>query len=190
MCGVILRLGLYQSRGSLQTRRRIYAIFRRVLLWSSTSLIVPGIWVCPPGNLSAIPASAPTTTGITMILTFHSCSSSIFNYWYLLVFFILYVLDALISWHYYVNYEAGLFLVVDQHNVRPFVKQMLIGLDRKISKDRGVIVPDYFFWFYPPVLTVLKVVLSTYGPIYYWGHIVVSLSVLGPCELSAVTDDI
>ena len=85
----------------------------------------------------------------------------------MLVFFILFVLDALISWHYYVNYEAGLFLVVDQHNVRPFVKQMLIGLDRKISKDRGVIVPDYFFWFYSPVLTVLKVVLSTYGPIYY-----------------------
>ena len=71
--------GLYQSPGSLRTRRRTCAVPRRALLCSSTSLIVPGIWASQPDNLSAIAPSAPTTTGITMILTFHSCSSSIFN---------------------------------------------------------------------------------------------------------------
>ena len=71
--------GLYQSPGSLRTRRRTCAVPRRVLFCCSTSLIVPGIWASQPGNLSAIAPSAPTTTGITMILTFHSCSSSIFN---------------------------------------------------------------------------------------------------------------
>ena len=51
-------------------------------LGSSTSLIVPGIWASQPGNLSVIAPSASTTTGITMILTFHKCSSLIFNDWY------------------------------------------------------------------------------------------------------------
>ena len=36
---------------------------------------------------------------------------------------------------------------------------------------------------------MLKVVLRTYGFVYYRPHIVVSLSVLGPCELAAATDD-
>ena len=71
--------GLYQSPESLRTRRRTCAVPRRALFCSSTSLIDPGIWASQPGNLSALAPSAPTTTGITMILTFHSCSSSIFN---------------------------------------------------------------------------------------------------------------
>ena len=77
------------------------------------------------------------------------------------------VLDVPISWHYNVNYAAGLFHVVNQRNVRPIVKQMLVSLDREVPEDLGVTIPNYFFWFYPPVFTVLKVVLSTYGPVYY-----------------------
>ena len=71
--------GLYQSPGSLRTCRRTCAVPRRALFCSSTSLIVPGIWASQPGTLSAIVPSAPTTTGITIILTFYSCSSSIYN---------------------------------------------------------------------------------------------------------------
>ena len=44
---------------------------------------------------------------------------------------------------------------------------MLVSLDREVSEDLDVIIPDYFFWFYPPVFTVLKVVLSKYGSVYY-----------------------
>ena len=62
-----------------------------------------------------------------------------------------------------VNYEAGLFLVVNQQDVRLIVKQMLVSLDGEISADLSVIIPDYFSWFYPTDFTVLKVVLSTYG---------------------------
>ena len=40
---------------------------------------------------------------------------------------------------------------------------MLVNLDGKVPEDLGVVIPDYFFWFYPPVFTVLKIVLSTYG---------------------------
>ena len=36
---------------------------------------------------------------------------------------------------------------------------------------------------------MLKIVLSTYDPVYYSGHIVVSLSVLSPSELAAATGD-
>ena len=91
-------------------------------------------------------------------------------------FFELFVLDFLIPWLCNVNYEAGLFFIVDQHDVRLIVRQMLVGLDGKVSEDHGMIVPDQFFWLYPPVFTMLKVVLSTYGDVYYRGHIVVSLS--------------
>ena len=59
-------------------------------------------------------------------------------------FFELFVLDVLFSWHCDVNYEAGLLLVVNMHNVRPIVKQML---DEEVLEDPGAIVPDYFFWF-------------------------------------------
>ena len=76
-----------------------------------------------------------------------------------------FVSDVLISWHCGVNYEAGLFLVVDQHDFRPIVKQMLVGLDGEVPEDLGVIVPDYYFLFYPPVFTVLKVALRTHGPV-------------------------
>ena len=65
-------------------------------------------------------------------------------------------------WHCNANYEAGLFLVVDQHDVRPIVKQVLVSLDGEVPEDLGVIILQYFFWFYPPVFTVLNVVLSTY----------------------------
>ena len=68
-------------------------------------------------------------------------------------------MDVLISWHCDVNYEADLFLVVDQHDVRSIVKQMLVSLDGDVQEDVEEIIPDYFLWFYPPVFTVLKVVL-------------------------------
>ena len=37
---------------------------------------------------------------------------------------------------------------------------------------------------------MLKVVLSTYGPVHYRGYIAVFQSVLGPRELVAATDDL
>ena len=53
MGGVMLRLpGFYQSPESLRTRRRTCAVLRRTLFWSSTSLIVPGIWASQPSSLS------------------------------------------------------------------------------------------------------------------------------------------
>ena len=76
-------------------------------------------------------------------------------------------MDVLIFWHCNVNYEVGLFLVVNQHDVRLVVKQMLVSLDGEVPENLGVIIPDYFIWSYAPVFTVLKVVLSTYGPVYY-----------------------
>ena len=69
-------------------------------------------------------------------------------------FFELLVLDVLISWHCNVNYAAGVFFIVDQHDVRSMVKQMLVSLDRKVPEDLDVVIPDYFFWFYSPVFTV------------------------------------
>ena len=39
-------------------------------------------------------------------------------------------------------YEAGLFFIVDQHDVRPIVKQMLVSLDGKVAEDTVVIIPD------------------------------------------------
>ena len=77
------------------------------------------------------------------------------------------MLDVPISWHCNVIYEAGLFFIVDQHDVRPIVKQVHVSLGKKVLEDPGVIIPDYFFWSYPPVFTVLQVVLSTYDPVYY-----------------------
>ena len=82
-------------------------------------------------------------------------------------FFELLVLDVFISWHCNVNYEGGLFFIVYQHDVRPIVKQMLVSLDGKVPEDLGVVTPDYFFRFYSPVVTVLKIVFSTYGSVYY-----------------------
>ena len=76
-------------------------------------------------------------------------------------------MDVFISWHCNVNYEVGLFFIVYQHDVRPIVKQMLVSLDGKVLEDLGVVIPDYFVWFYPPVFAVLEIVLSTYGPVYY-----------------------
>ena len=58
--------------------------------------------------------------------------------------FELLVLEVLISWHCNVNYEVGLFLVVDQQYVRLIVKQMLVSLDREVPEDLGVIIPYYF----------------------------------------------
>ena len=65
-------------------------------------------------------------------------------------------------------------------NVRPIVKQKLVSLDGKVLEDLGAVIPDCFFWFYSPVFTALKTVPSAYGPVYYRGHIVVYLCVLGP----------
>ena len=50
-----------------------------------------------------------------------------------------------ISWRCDVNYEASLFFIVDQYDVRLIVKQMLVSLDRKVPEDLGVVVPDHFF---------------------------------------------
>ena len=60
-------------------------------------------------------------------------------------FFEFFVLDILISRHCNVNYEAGLFFIVDQHNVKPIIKQMLVSLNGKVPDDLGVVIPDYFF---------------------------------------------
>ena len=79
----------------------------------------------------------------------------------------LFILDVLISWHCDVNYEADLFLIVDQHEVKPIVKQMLVSLDGIVSEHLGVIISDELFRSYPPVFTVLKVVCNTYDPVYY-----------------------
>ena len=108
--------------------------------------------------------------------------------------FELLVLDVLISWHCDVNYEAGLFLIVDQHYVRLIVKQMLVSPDKKVSEDLGVIIPDYFFWLYPPVFTVLKLVLRTYCILYivYYVYCILlrpHFCVLGLCELAVTTGD-
>ena len=51
-----------------------------------------------------------------------------------------------------VNYEAGRFFIVDQHDVRPIVKQMLVSLDGKVPEDLGVVLPDYFFLVLPTSL--------------------------------------
>ena len=50
-------------------------------------------------------------------------------------FFEFIVLDALISWNCDVNYEASLFLVADQRDVRPIGEQMFDGLDREDSDN-------------------------------------------------------
>ena len=137
-------------------------------------------------NLLAIAPSAPTTAGITMIiLTFHSCSSSMTD---ICQFFRapcpvcshLLALQCQL-W--------GRSVIVYQHDVRPIVKQMLVSLDGKVPKDLGWLLLTNFSWFCPPVFTVLKIILSTYVPVYYWCHTVVSLSVLGPCEVAATTGD-
>ena len=151
MDSVILRPMTLHSPASLRTCCRTCVVPRRALFRSSTSLIVPSIWTSQPGNLSAIAPSAPTTTEITMILTFHSC-----------------------PWHCDVNYETVCFFIVNQHKVRPKLKQMLVGLYGEVPADLNAIVPDYSFWLYLSVFTVLKVVLSTYGPVHFRGHIVVS----------------
>ena len=43
---------------------------------------------------------------------------------------------------------------------------MLVSLDGKVPEDVGVVILDYFLWFYPPIFTVLKIVIRTYGPVY------------------------
>ena len=95
------------------------------------------IWASQPGYLSAIARSAPTTTGITMILTIHSCSNSIFNDWYLSICSSFFVLVVLITWPCDANYEAGLFLVVNQHDGRRIVNQVLVGLGGEVPADFG-----------------------------------------------------
>ena len=72
--------------------------------------------------------------------------------------------------------KSVLFFVIDQQNVRPKVKLMLVSLNREVPEDLGVVIPDNFFWFYSPVFTVLKVVLRTYGPVYI-GDTMLCLSV-------------
>ena len=54
--------------------------------------------------------------------------------------------------------KSVLFFVIDQQNVRPIVKLMLVSLNREVPEDLGVVISDYFFWFYSPVFTVLMIV--------------------------------
>ena len=53
-----------------------------------------------------------------------------------------------------------MFFIVDQHNIKPILKQMLVSLDGKVPEDLSDVLTDNFFWFYPPAFTVLKIVLS------------------------------
>ena len=53
------------------------------------------------------------------------------------------------------------FFKFDQNDFKPIVKQMLVILDGNVPEDLGVVILYYFFWFYPPVFSVLKIVLST-----------------------------
>ena len=71
-------------------------------------------------------------------------------------------------------------------SVRPIVKQMLVSLDEKVPEDLGVVIPDYFFWFYPPFFTVLKIVLSTYGPVILVVVVVVEKKVLSHPTMGGV----
>ena len=73
-----------------------------------------------------------------MILNFHDFSW--FSVTDICQFFELFVLGVLISCYCAVNYEAGLFLVVDQRDVRQIVKQMLVSLDEEVLEGLGVII--------------------------------------------------
>ena len=92
-------------------------------------------------------------------------------------------------WHCNVNYEAGLFLVVDQHDVRPKVKRNACrsawGSPRRSWSDRSWL----FFLVLPTSLCCSQCCTCTYSPVYYWGHIVVSFFAHSPCKLAAATDD-
>ena len=57
---------------------------------------------------------------------------------------------------------------------------MLVSLDVEVSEDLSMGIPDYCFWFYPPVFTVLKIVLFAF---------VASLSVLSLCKCAAAAGD-
>ena len=140
--------------------------------------MVLGVWVSQQGNLSPIASSVPTTTGITMILTFHSCSSLIFNDRSLSIF------SSFLFWIFSFLGRTGLFLSAQcQADCEADSCWSRRGSPRESWHDHSWLL----FWIYSPVFTELKVVLSTYCPEHYCGYIVVFLSVLGFCELAAAT---
>ena len=57
-------------------------------------------------------------------------------------FFELLVLEILISWLVMSIKRLVFSLPVDQRDVRPIAKQMLVSLNGKVSEDLGVIIPD------------------------------------------------
>ena len=65
------------------------------------------------------------------------------------------------------------------------MKQMLVGLNREVPEEPGMIIPDYSFWFHPPVSRSH----SAHIALYTIEAKLLSLSVVGPCELSAAADD-
>ena len=155
MCCVILRLRALLEPESLRTRWRTCAVLSRALFCSLTSLIVPGIWASQPNNLLAIAPSAPTTTRITIIFTFQSCSSSIFNDRYLSFFqapcpscFYLLALQCQL-WGQSVLYSWS---AQFKANCEADACQSRWGS----PEDLGLIITNYFFWFHPSVFTVLR----------------------------------
>ncbi|XP_051261435.1 sialic acid-binding Ig-like lectin 12 isoform X2 [Dicentrarchus labrax] len=72
---------LYQRPGSLRVLRSILAVPRTALFWTEASDVVPGICWSHSPSLGVTAPRAPTTTGITLALTFHICSSCSFNPW-------------------------------------------------------------------------------------------------------------
>ena len=120
-----------------------------------------------------------------MILTFHSWSSSIFNDWYLSIF------SSSLSWMFFLlALQCQLWSRSVLYSLSALCQaDCEVSLNGKVLEELGVLIPDHFFWFCPPVFTVLNIVLSTYSPVSYWSHIVVSLSLLDPCELVAAIGD-
>ena len=104
------------------------------------------------------------------------------------IFFELLVLDVLISCHCAVNYEAGLFLVVDQRDVRQIVKQMLVSLDEEVLEDLGVIIRNYFFSGFIHQFLLCSRFYSAHIILYTF-EATLFFSVIGPCELAAAADD-
>ena len=185
---LFLDSGLYQSPGSLKTHRRTCTVSKQALFCSSTSLIIPGIWASQAGNLTAIAPSAPTTAGIIAILTFHSCSSLIFDGWYLLIF------SSYLFWMFS-------FLGTVMSIMRPvcFLWSICTISGWLWSRCLSFWIEKFLRFFAQSFLStfsglihqspVLKVKLSTYNTAYYWGHIVVYFSILGLYKLASTADN-
>ena len=76
---------LYQRPGGLRVLCSILAVPRTVLFWTEVSEVDPEISWSPSPSLGVTAPSAPITTGIALVLTFHISSSCSFNPWYVAV---------------------------------------------------------------------------------------------------------